>query len=385
MKKNYMFLVFALLFAACRPVMENPQTEEVAPPTANETELFSATEALLEVPSQLFTPDPRVDAYEWVQVSLDAGFPARDGAGALVFKDRMWLIGGWNPFDQEYYPMITSNDVWSSDNGVSWVLEKPNTFTDTDFDPTSDWEGRHSAGYVVFDGKMWIIGGDLIQEHYQTDIWNSNDGIHWTWVNEGQPAPWNPRVLHYTVVHDGRIWVMGGQTIPNLYPTDESYFKDVWTTTDGVHWEKVLKDPSSWTARGMIVGSAVFDEKIWVMGGGTYPALINQIRDFYNDIWYSEDGINWVRRHAGAPWSPRSYHNVAVFDGLMWVLGGNIAEGDLNDVWFSSDGVYWSELPNTPWAIRHAASIFVYDNSLWVVAGRNMQSDVWRLNILKEN
>jgi len=57
--------------------------------------------------------------------------PARrrsvDGAGALVFNDRMFLIGGWNPSDPEYYPRACVNDVWSSDNGADWVMEKPNT------------------------------------------------------------------------------------------------------------------------------------------------------------------------------------------------------------------------------------------------------------------
>ena len=38
-------------------------------------------------------------SYQWLNVTSKAAFRPRDGAGALVFKDRMWLIGGWNPFD----------------------------------------------------------------------------------------------------------------------------------------------------------------------------------------------------------------------------------------------------------------------------------------------
>ena len=34
--------------------------------------------------------------YAWTPVALEAPFAPRDGAGALVYQDRMWLIGGWN-------------------------------------------------------------------------------------------------------------------------------------------------------------------------------------------------------------------------------------------------------------------------------------------------
>ncbi|MBS0261512.1 MAG: hypothetical protein JSS02_06100, partial [Planctomycetes bacterium] len=81
-----------------------------------------------------------------------------------------------------------------------------------------------------------------------------------------------------------------------------------------------------------------------------------------------------------APWAPRQYHDVAVFDGRLWVLEGYLApEGNRNDVWHSADGVNWSQVPNTPWEKRHAASVFVHQDALWMVAGNNMTPDVWKL------
>ena len=41
--------------------------------------------------------------YRWSKVTMSAAFRPRDGAGALTFRDRMFLIGCWNPADQEYY------------------------------------------------------------------------------------------------------------------------------------------------------------------------------------------------------------------------------------------------------------------------------------------
>src|SRR5262249_45464015 len=86
----------------------------------------------------------------WGNVPKKAAFAPRDGAGALVYKGKMWLLGGWNPRDRKHFPRICNNEVWSSSDGARWQLVKPNTFLDRTFDPTRDWEGRHTAGYVVF-------------------------------------------------------------------------------------------------------------------------------------------------------------------------------------------------------------------------------------------
>jgi len=313
-----------------------------------------------------------------VRVSASAAFAPRDGAGALTFLSRMWLLGGWNPRDKVHFPMVCNNEVWSSADGSSWTLEKPNTFLDAGFDGASDWEGRHTAGYAVYRDKLWIVGGDANQHHYQNDVWNSADGKRWSRVNAN--VPWVPRALHHTVVFRGRIWVIGGQTMPGFAAAPERFYRDIWTTTDGVRWRQVIPKEPYWSARGMIGGAAVHKGRIWILGGGTYDTPATPTRNFYNDVWSSADGVHWQCHTKNAPWTPRQYHDVAVWDGKLWVLEGyNAQGGNRNDVWYSSDGVHWKELPATPWKARHAASVFVHNGHLWMVAGNNMESDVWRL------
>jgi hypothetical protein len=336
------------------------------------------TDHLLRYQTALGGYNRQDQVYHWNQVQDQAAFAPRDGAGALVFQGSMWLIGGWNSVDNINFPMETNNEIWRSQDGVLWNLEKANTFWNEAFNPSGDWEGRHTAGYVVYKGKMWIIGGDPLQGHYQSDIWTSENGTSWTWVNKGNPPPWDPRVLFYTVVFQDKIWVIGGQTLPQYAPANETYYSDIWTTTDGVNWEHITPEQPFWNARGMISGSVVFNDRIWVLGGGTYESIVNQHREYYNDVWSSADGIHWTLHTNSAAWSPRAYHNVAVFDGAMWVLAG-YKDRNLNDIWYSRDGVNWTELPNSPWEPRHASSIFVYKDALWIVAGNNMESDVWKL------
>ena len=316
--------------------------------------------------------------YRWIHVTDRAAYAPRDGAGALVFEDRMWLLGGWNPGDKQRFPLVCNNEVWSSTDGAAWTLIKPNTYLDRGFDTASDWEGRHTAGYVVHDGRMWIVGGDANQGHYQNDVWNSADGTRWKRVTD--QVPWAPRALHYTLGFDGKIWVLGGQTMPAFAPADEAFYRDVWTTTDGAAWQQVEPQAPYWSPRGMIGGSVVFRDRIWILGGGTYDTPTTPARNFYNDVWSSADGVAWKRHVERAPWHPRQYHDVAVFDDRMWVLEGYHQQGgNRNDVGHSADGTTWNDLPDTPWQPRHAASVFVYRDALWMVAGNNMQRDVWKL------
>ena len=302
--------------------------------------------------------------YRWEPVSDRAAFAPRDGAGALVFRDKMWLLGGWNPSDKVHFPKVCNSEVWTSTDGATWQLQTH-----------APWEGRHTAGYAVHDGKMWIVGGDPIQGHYQNDVWNTGDGIHWTRVSDS--VPWADRVLHYTVAHREKIWVMGGQTVAQFAPAPDAFYNDVWNTADGVHWTRVTAR-APWPPRGMIGGSAVFADRIWILGGGTYDTPKQPQRKFYHDVWSSADGLRWERHVEFAPWQARQYHEVAVFDDRLWVLEG-WNRGNRNDVWYSADGINWYELPNTPWAPRHAASVFVHQGALWMVAGNNMRSDVWKL------
>jgi hypothetical protein len=319
-------------------------------------------------------------AYEWVKITTSAAFAPRDGAGALSYRGRMWLLGGWNPAaaQRPFFPRICNNEVWSSRDGAEWVLEKPNTFKDRSFDATSDWEGRHTAGYAVFRDKMWIIGGDANQGNYQNDVWNSDDGKKWNLVNRDKPVPWGPRALHYTVVHADKIWVIGGQTMPAFAKADEKFYRDVWTTQDGVTWQQVQPKEPFWPQRGMIGGSAVLNGRIWILGGGTYDTPKIPTREYRNDVWSSADGVVWEQHVESAPWAPRQYHDVAAWDDRLWVMEG-YAKANRNDVWYSADGKHWHEVPNTPWKPRHAASVFVHDGALWMVAGNNMESDVWKL------
>jgi hypothetical protein len=73
----------------------------------------------------------------------------------LAAFDLSRQAGGWNPKDKVHFPRICNNEVWSSADGKTWILEKPNTFSydGKTFNRHLNWEGRHTAGYADADRR----------------------------------------------------------------------------------------------------------------------------------------------------------------------------------------------------------------------------------------
>lgn len=308
--------------------------------------------------------------YAYTRIGTDLPFGPRDGMGGLVYKGRMYGIGGWNPILHTY---STLNDVWSSADGVQWSLVKPDTYqSPSTFDAEADWSGRHWAGYAVHDGKMFIVGGDPINT-IQRDVWSSTDGA--TWKNVTQASNYPTRVLHVTFAFNDRLWVVGGQTLNDA--EKPAVFGDVWSSRDGASWERTESTPPRWGERGMIGGNAVFQGRMWLVSGGIYEqAGVRPNRTEYDDVWSSADGSSWKRELGHTPFRPRYYHNVEVFDDRLWVLGGYgegyvLGEtGNLSDIHYTSDGRNWYSLDVAPGgAGRHAGTTWVHDGALYWGSG----------------
>ncbi len=56
---------------------------------------------------------------------------------------------------------------------------------------TAEWLVRHSHQAVVFDNKMWVMGG---YDNFKNDVWSSSDGANWTSTNA--LAGWSARAGH---------------------------------------------------------------------------------------------------------------------------------------------------------------------------------------------
>jgi hypothetical protein len=289
------------------------------------------------------------DVDYWTQATASAGWSRRTGHTCVVYDDKMWVMGGqyWNFAFYVYY-----NDVWHSTDGMNW----------TQATSAAPWSGRSGHASVVYDDKMWVLGGDD-----KNDVWYSADGINWT---EATPAAaWEGRSLHTAVVYDNKMWVIGGG--PSL--------NDVWYSADGISWTQATS-AAPWSGRNGH-SSVVYDGKMWVIGGydgsGSPPDYGR-----LNDVWYSSDGTHWTQATSAANWEGRTSHASVVFDDKMWVLGGFPPGGYTNDIWYSVDGANWTEATSAAnWSQRYDHTPVVYDGVMWVMGGYsnsgNEKNDAW--------
>jgi len=156
------------------------------------------------------------------------------------------------------------------------------------------------------------------------------------WVKVTSSAGFSDREDHSSVVFDNKMWVIAGgeKNSNNLYTAKN----DVWYSSDGSTWTQATSS-AAFSAR-MMHTSIVFDGKMWVIGGQTTNRYFENNK--FDDVWYSSDGITWTEATSSAAFGGRSEHNSVVFDNKMWVIAGRTSSAELNDVWYSSDGVTWT-------------------------------------------
>ncbi|HTC21936.1 MAG TPA: hypothetical protein VK859_13855 [bacterium] len=247
------------------------------------------------------------DGFGWSE-DLDAGFSGRYGHTALVFdpstglsdgNSQIWVIGGFDGAGE--------NDVWSSPDGNNWN----EAVTHASFSP------RYYQTGLVFNGKMWIMGGEDNTSAALNDVWSSPDGVNWTQSQTG--TIWPARYRHSSFVDNGKMWIVGGTN-------GTQYYNDVWCSSDGVNWSEPVTQ-AAFSARAGHTSA--------VLNGVMYLVAGQDATGYLNDLWSSQDGAHWQPSPLGNGFSPRTNQSSVIFNNALWVIAGNTAAGFAADVWFA--------------------------------------------------
>ncbi len=138
-------------------------------------------------------------------------------------------------------------------------------------------------------------------------------------------ADYGPRKAAGIAVFNDKIWVIGG--------TDEgdNSLNDIWSSTDGENWINEGNFPVA------IYGPKVieFKGKLWVYGGVVLPLLSRA-------IYSSADGINWIEETETTPFLDESPGRLVVLNEKIYRIGGSFDFLDPKSVYSSSDGLNWS-------------------------------------------
>jgi len=226
--------------------------------------------------------------------------------------------------------------------------------------PKTDWGERAGLKFAFFKNQLWMLGGMKSWDDFRNDVWSSSDGRNWRQTISN--AKWSPRRNHGVIVFKNRLWILGGaESSGRSDQTPTKFLNDVWNSEDGVNWNQVTAN-APWAARNGHL-SLVFDDK-----GG----------EGFGDVWSSTDGKNWTQVTAKAEWTARGGNGGLVFDGKMWIFGGV----GFNDVWRSSDGKHWHrEFANAPWSTRSTVCSIVFNHRLWIFSGKTGRKDSWDGNV----
>ena len=244
------------------------------------------------------------------------------------------------------------NDVWlASEGGVLWGAKT------TD----AGWPGRGFYQAVLHNERIYVMGGDGSNGRLN-DVWSSADGI--TWEFHGN-ANWPRRAEHQAVEHNGKLYMMGGTNVNGFVP-----LRDVWSSADGgATW--ALVGNANWQAR-RLHQAVSHNGRIYVVGG--YDGVNHR-----RDMWSTADGQNWVFDSDG-DWQPRNRHKAVSHNGRIYIMGG-WSNTYQRDVWSTADGIIWrQETAAAEWSGRHSLQAVSRNGLLYMMGGvdnSGRKNDMW--------
>ncbi|CAJ1436127.1 unnamed protein product [Effrenium voratum] len=253
---------------------------------------------------------------------------AREGLMVASVKDQLILTGGRTTAGVGF---ASGKDVWRSADGSTWTKA-----------PEAEWGGR--SYHILIendDGCIFLMGGQTFSTFFN-DVWKSCDGAD-SWSLVTKQAAWPARAGLGGTLHKKKLFVAGGchddvKYDPGLF---RKFYSDVWSSSDGEHWELVTSNPG-WKGRsGPRLVS--FKEDLYIIAGEVGFTTKTQL----GDVWSSkDDGKTWAQLTPAPAFSARSGHGVVTVGDYLVLIAG---WPELSDLYYSQDGKDWDE-----WALKMA-------------------------------
>lgn len=227
--------------------------------------------------------EPELDSlYDWFPRFNHTCVTANHGG-----IDYIYLIGGATQLEgfNSTYSMKYFNDVWRSEDGITWEQLPNNDF---------GYRSEHAATVHPFTHRIYIQGGrhgkivegENNSSHPVPDfywLWSSDDGINWTAENDTAEfyQGYLTRSEHHMVFMDEQLFGFPGKTTSNVHLVfGESSNYTFWRNDPGNLWS-VDSEGSDFNSR-YAYSIVEHDGKVWVMGGETGDHGPD------NDVWAGE-------------------------------------------------------------------------------------------------
>jgi hypothetical protein len=314
--------------------------------------------------------DPK--SVSWQQLTTDGGWGNFHSTEGAALNGTLYLLGGtMGSFGAFSFTSNTSSD------GATWVRTRA---VDNNGDSVPRME--HPA-LVTFNSKLWLLGGHQPGVGFAFDdvtnkVWSSSDGAAWDVSEPADPSErWSKRERIGAVVFNDKLWVIGGNPYPSFGNTNapSAAYNDVWSSSDGTAWTQVTASADFIPRTNPAV--FVYKDKIWVVGGKDNGG------NYLNDVWTSEDGASWTQVTTNSSFTGRWGHQVVVDNNQLLLVGGENADGVSSDLWVSeNDGVDWTKAPSgdsralpTSFKGRKEFSMFTDGGSVYIIGGLGVKDD----------
>lgn len=244
-------------------------------------------------------------------------------------------------FNDSIYAMtsnVSSSLVWRLQQDMSW---KKLTGFDT---------RRHSYGLNQLDDQLILTGGCSGDKAY-ADMWLTSDAKSWQQKKVVFPA----RCGHATAVFKHRLWLVGGRNVSSESTPFQAY-SDVWSYSAKEGWQEASDNaPFGAFSDAQLVSFS--DSMILVIRPESDPRIIQ--------VWSTSDGVVWQKVKHDMPKQNRlQLHKLIVHGNELWLYQ---QFGDRNQVWHSKDGQHWEQTRQQPAFPNEAIDrVFSHDGALWI-------------------
>jgi len=255
---------------------------------------------------------------------------------ALVsFGGYLWALGGFCATSSQV-DQPTRQFAYYSADGITWQAAFDVAAGD------SNYPSVRSAVFVVYDNKLWCIGGVQSNGNYLTDVWNTSDGVTWTQVSAGVSG-WTAGAGGFGpkagCVHNGKMYVLAGNA---SFLDGTGANVNVYYSTDGITWTACAAKP--WTIAGnskSFIGGGILSlgSVLIIPEGATADSRVTCYYSTDNGAtWSSFSNTNWQTGVAG----PNMQGAVAI-NGYCWALMPASANPAPFTWWYTNDGFTWTD------------------------------------------
>lgn len=198
---------------------------------------------------------------------------------------------------------------------------------------------------LIYGDKLWLVGGSAYDPDVPGNTCGYIDLNTKKWVDKGtithNGQPMLPRMGHACVVHDQKLWVIGGHNPGRIHA-----LADIWAY-DGSNWEKVNQELPSGRCM-MAACNRIFnkvedpldktkntqDEQLWLFGG--YEDMPGGKRSFNFYCMNKKGRFELIEATMRGSQHIEDYNSVSMVandDGAMYVFANEIYHLYFDDKW----------------------------------------------------